>query len=59
MLKLTLLVSAIVFLIAIGPIITIWSLNTLFGVGIAYSLATWIAVVWLQFAIAATYIGKR
>lgn len=34
-------------LIGIGPIITIWSLNTLFGLNIAYSIWTWLATLWL------------
>jgi hypothetical protein len=36
----------IVFLIAIGPIATIWALNTLFPVvAIPYTFETWVAVV--------------
>jgi hypothetical protein len=38
----------IVILVIIGPYFTIWSLNTLFGLGIVYSFKTWMAVVWLQ-----------
>jgi len=37
----------IVTLIAVGPLITIWSLNTLFGLGIAYTFWTWLATLWL------------
>ena len=38
----------IVALVAIGPLLTIWSLNTLFPVlNIPYSLDTWAAIVLL------------
>jgi len=41
----------ILFLIAVivlAPLVTIWALNTLFGLGIAYTFWTWAAAVWLQ-----------
>jgi hypothetical protein len=34
-------ILAIVF----GPILMIWSLNTLFGLGIAYTFWTWLAAL--------------
>lgn len=38
----------VIALIAVGPILTIWSLNTLFPVlAIPYTLETWAAVVLL------------
>jgi hypothetical protein len=38
--------AVIVFLIAIGPLATIWALNTLFPVlVIPYTFDTWVAVV--------------
>lgn len=44
MLKNTLLIVLAVFLIAIGPFITIWALNTLFPtLAISYTLNTWLA----------------
>jgi len=39
--------ALIVALIAV-PVLVIWSLNTLFGLGIAYTVQTWAAVVLLQ-----------
>ena len=33
--------------IVIGPLVTIWSLNTLFKLGILYTWETWIAAAWL------------
>ena len=39
-------IALIVFLVVIGPILTIWSLNTLFPVlVIPYTIETWFAVV--------------
>lgn len=37
-----------VILIAFGPLATIWSLNTLFGLGIEFTFWTWLATVWLS-----------
>ena len=37
--------AIIVAVIVIGPILMIWSLNTLFGLGIDYSLKTWFAAL--------------
>jgi hypothetical protein len=42
------LLLLIVTLIVLGPLATIWSLNTLFGLGIAYTFWTWLAAVWLS-----------
>lgn len=39
------LIVLYVVLIIVGPIITIWSLNTLFSLGIAYTFWTWLAVI--------------
>jgi len=38
-------VVLVIALIIFGPLLTIWSLNTLFGLGIAYSLKTWFAAL--------------
>ena len=37
-------IAAIVFV----PFVTIWSLNTLFSVGISYTVQSWLATVWLS-----------
>ena len=34
-------------IIGFGPIITIWSLNTVFGTTIAYNFTTWFGTLWL------------
>jgi tryptophan-rich sensory protein len=50
----------VVFLIVIGPIITIWALNTLFPVlAIPYTVWTWLAVVILAAAFRANVSVKR
>lgn len=47
----TLAILFILALLVFGPLATIWSLNTLFGLEIAYSFRTWIAVAWLMVVI--------
>lgn len=42
------LIILIIALIGVGPVITIWSINTLFSMNITYSLWTWLSVVWLS-----------
>lgn len=42
------LVALMILLIIVGPFITIWSLNTLFALGIAYTWKTWIATIVLS-----------
>lgn len=44
--KVTFLIILLILLIILGPIVTIWSLNTLFPVlAIPYTLETWLATV--------------
>jgi len=46
---LMLLVALIISIIAIGPLLIIWSLNTLFpALAIPYTLWTWVAVICLS-----------
>lgn len=46
--KIILLVMLIIAILAFGPLVTIWSLNTLFPtLAIPYVLETWFAVLWL------------
>jgi hypothetical protein len=46
--KIVLLVALIVAIIVFGPLITIWSLNTLFPVlAIPSNFATWFATLWV------------
>ena len=46
-------IGALVVLLAViiaGPLLTITSLNTLFGLNIAYTLYTYLSVMWLNLA---------
>lgn len=46
MTKLVLLIAFILFMVIIGPVALIWSLNTLFPVlAIPYSFETWVAAL--------------
>ena len=48
--KILLLISVVVAIFIFGPILTIWSLNTLFPIlAIPYTIETW-AATWLLFA---------
>ena len=35
-------------IIVFAPLVTIWALNALFGLEIAYNIGTWFAVLWLS-----------
>ncbi len=39
---------ALIVVMLLGPFVTIWSLNTLFGLDIAYTVWTWLAMFWLS-----------
>lgn len=48
LLKIVLLIALIVGLIVVGPLLTIWALNTLFPVlAINYGFFEWLAVIFL------------
>lgn len=42
------IVLTVIAVLIAAPLLVIWSLNTLFGLGIAYTIQTWAAVVLLQ-----------
>jgi len=42
------LLAMVIVLIIVGPIFTIWSLNTLFQMEIPYNFQTWVAMVWVH-----------
>lgn len=44
-----LVIIGLIVLCGIGPLLTIASLNTLFGLNIAYTIWTWLSVAWMQF----------
>lgn len=41
------LIILLIVLIGVGPILTIMSINALFGLNIAINFWTWLSVVWL------------
>jgi hypothetical protein len=43
-----LIVLIIICLCIFGPFLTIWAINTLFGLAIAYSFKTWLAALILD-----------
>lgn len=43
-----LLVLLVALVLVLMPVVTIWSLNTVFDLGIAYGVAEWLAVAWLS-----------
>ena len=61
MLKIILVIALIIFLLAIGPFLVIWSWNVLFGTSlmIVYNLETWAAVVLLGAFLRANVTVKR
>ena len=61
MLKIILVIALIIFLLAIGPFLVIWSWNVLFGSAlmVAYNLETWAAVVLLGAFLRANVTVKR
>lgn len=45
-------------LIVFSPLVSIWALNTLFGLGIQYSLATWAAAAWCSLLLGGSVASK-
>lgn len=41
------LIALVILVIVFGPLCTIWALNTLFALNIAYSFETWLATILL------------
>ena len=46
------MVVGLILILIFTPLITLWSLNTLFSLGLPYTFATWGAVVWFKIIIA-------
>jgi hypothetical protein len=60
MLKLLFWIAVIIAIIALGPLVTIWALNTLFPVlAIPYAVDTWLAVILLGAFFRANVTVKR
>lgn len=58
MIKILAIVLLLLLVLIFAPFLTIWSLNTLFGLGIAYNLWTWLAMAWLG-AVLGAKIGRK
>jgi antibiotic biosynthesis monooxygenase (ABM) superfamily enzyme len=43
-----LFLAGMILAIVVGPLLTIWALNLLFGLAIETTLSTWFATAWLQ-----------
>ena len=48
----------IAFFVLVGPIALIWSLNTLFNLGIVYTAETWLAAFIINSMVAARVSSK-
>lgn len=60
LIKVVLLVALIAAIIIFGPLVTIWSLNTLFPVlDIPSNIATWFATLWIFGFFATSGRGKK
>lgn len=49
----------VVAMIVLGPVVTIWALNTLFALGIPTNVYTWLAVMWIHILITARGVVKK
>lgn len=54
-----LVILLVLALITMGPIFTIWSLNTLFGLGIPLTIWTWLSALWLGMVVASTQVRSK
>ena len=52
------IIVLLVILIGLGPILTLMSINTLFGLNIAINFWTWLSTVWL-FGLFATRVKSK
>lgn len=53
------LVILLIVLIGAGPILTIMSINTLFGLNIAINFWTWLSVVWIGIVLNGTRVKSK
>jgi hypothetical protein len=42
------IVLLVILIITLGPLLVLWSINTLFGLGIAYTFKNWVATLILS-----------
>jgi len=53
------IVVLIILLVIFMPVLAIWSLNTLFGLGIAYTFKTWLAALILSSIVGGSSVSKN
>ena len=53
------IIVLLVILIGLGPILTLMSINTLFGLNIAINFYTWLSVVWLGIVLNGTRVKSK
>lgn len=46
-------------MVILGPLLSIWALNTLFNLGIAYALETWAAMAWFHMLVVSSNANKK
>lgn len=51
------IIFLVLFLVIVGPVFTIWSLNTLFNTEIPLNIWTWLSMAWMQ-TLLVWYISK-
>jgi hypothetical protein len=54
-----LILSLVVLMLALSSVVSIWSINTLFGLSVAYNVWTCCAAVWLQTVVLAPKIVSK
>ena len=59
LIKVVVVITLVVIFIVFGPLLSIWTLNTLFGLGIEYNLATWAASLMLTSFLASNRRNKQ
>lgn len=52
-------IIAMILLVVLWPLVIVWALNTLFGLGIAYTFWNWLAALVLLLAIKARVSTKQ
>lgn len=52
------ILAVLVGLFIIGPILSIWAVNHLFGTAIAVNFWNWVAVAWLHIVVASSASSK-
>jgi hypothetical protein len=58
--KIIFIIAVVIFLLFVGPFLTIWSLNALFPLlAIQYTIETWVAVIILQLALRPNLISPK